>query len=364
MKYGTDYISRFDDSGLDARDAQSSTTAIWRSGRHINQNDVDRAAPVCIVGFDIADNLLPGTDPIGKEIRVDTITCQVIGVGEKARFGAGAIAGQLGDPADHHVPRKCTGATIRCASGCKAAEPQATGIRTMDEVRQILRGRRHLRYGVADDFAIETNASFLSLWGKHQRNVLRGDGRDRFDFAGRGRDRDHEHHARLGDGADARNRVAQIGGSAAGGHPHAVSDRIVRPFPRSEGVRGSAGRAAGQACTRGPLRCRAPWRFGPWPRGCWWPPAWDCSSAFIRRRGRRGSIRWKRCERNRRANRVHEQTARRPNSAKPSALALDALRRNPLRSFLTILGIMIGVSTVIAIGAVVSGLNSNVLEPD
>jgi putative ABC transport system permease protein len=42
-------------------------------------------------------------------------------------------------------------------------------------------------------------------------------------------------------------------------------------------------------------------------------------------------------------------------------LAVDALRRNPLRSFLTILGIVIGVSTVIAISAVVSGLNANVL---
>jgi putative ABC transport system permease protein len=43
------------------------------------------------------------------------------------------------------------------------------------------------------------------------------------------------------------------------------------------------------------------------------------------------------------------------------ALALDVLRRNPLRSFLTVLGIVIGVTTIIAIGAVINGLNSNVL---
>jgi putative ABC transport system permease protein len=44
-----------------------------------------------------------------------------------------------------------------------------------------------------------------------------------------------------------------------------------------------------------------------------------------------------------------------------AALAFDVLRRNPLRSFLTVLGIVIGVSTIITIGAVINGLNSNVL---
>ncbi|MGH9865086.1 MAG: ABC transporter permease [Candidatus Acidiferrales bacterium] len=43
------------------------------------------------------------------------------------------------------------------------------------------------------------------------------------------------------------------------------------------------------------------------------------------------------------------------------ALAFDALRRNPMRSFLTILGIVIGVSSIIAVGSVINGLNSNVI---
>src|SRR5213082_172303 len=42
-------------------------------------------------------------------------------------------------------------------------------------------------------------------------------------------------------------------------------------------------------------------------------------------------------------------------------LALDTLGKNPLRSALTILGIVIGITTVIAVSAMINGLNDNVL---
>ena len=43
------------------------------------------------------------------------------------------------------------------------------------------------------------------------------------------------------------------------------------------------------------------------------------------------------------------------------ALALDTLRKNLLRSSLTILGIVIGITTVIAVSSVINGLNDSVL---
>ena len=44
------------------------------------------------------------------------------------------------------------------------------------------------------------------------------------------------------------------------------------------------------------------------------------------------------------------------------AVALQALRRNKLRSFLTLLGVIIGVATVVSVVSIISGLNSYVMD--
>jgi putative ABC transport system permease protein len=161
VKHGTDFLSNSHVLGWTADMPQIYTLDLM-SGRHINQLDVSHAAPFCTVGYDIADKLFPGSDPIGKEVRVDTIDCQIIGVGKKL----GSVMGMSRDnwlllPITTFQKAYGSDDSIRLwvkANGTRAMQS------TMDEVRLILRGRRHVPYLAGDDFNIETNDSFLSLW--------------------------------------------------------------------------------------------------------------------------------------------------------------------------------------------------------
>ena len=132
-------------------------------GRHLTDADLHTAAPVCVIGMDIIDNLLPGIDPVGKEIRWNNIGCQVIGVGKKQGSSLGtSLDNWIIIPLttylkDYGSQQESLRITSRADSIDKIQE-------SVDEVRQIMRGRHHLDYRSKDDFSIETSDSFLSLW--------------------------------------------------------------------------------------------------------------------------------------------------------------------------------------------------------
>jgi putative ABC transport system permease protein len=162
VKHGTDFLSNTHVLGW-SEEMPVIYEYDLQNGRHINHNDVQSAAPVCTVGWDVADKLVPGVDPVGKELKVDTMDCTIIGVGKKL----GSVMGMSRDnwvilPITTFQKTYSSNDSIRIwakANGTTALD------QTMDEVRLILRGRRHVAYRDGDDFAIETNASFLSLWG-------------------------------------------------------------------------------------------------------------------------------------------------------------------------------------------------------
>jgi putative ABC transport system permease protein len=134
------------------------------SGRMLGESDLERDAPVAIVGTDIVDNLMPGVDPIGKEIRVDGWIYRVIGVGKKK----GSV---LGQSLDNYVLMPMTSwmkqygvynSNMRISAKAVGTGPVLEG--AMDEARVVLRARRHDPAGGGDSFDMENNSSLLSIW--------------------------------------------------------------------------------------------------------------------------------------------------------------------------------------------------------
>jgi putative ABC transport system permease protein len=132
-------------------------------GRTINQADMDNTAAVAVIGSDIRENLLPGTDPIGKEIRVDGRLYRVIGVGTKR-------GKTLGQSADNWVMMPITtwykayGTHNTINIWAKTDEVGAPMEQAIDQARVIMRAWRHDPIGGKDSFSLETNDSFMSLW--------------------------------------------------------------------------------------------------------------------------------------------------------------------------------------------------------
>jgi putative ABC transport system permease protein len=110
------------------------------------------------------DNLLGDGDPIGKEIRVGGIPYTVVGVGDRQ----GKAFGQSQDnwvavPVTTY--QQIYGYNDSLNIYARAAANNAAAMATAeDEVRVLMRARRHNAVGQPDDFEIESNDTFLDLW--------------------------------------------------------------------------------------------------------------------------------------------------------------------------------------------------------
>ena len=134
-----------------------------REGRFLTDTDDEHRSEVAFIGADLAKKFFPNVDPIGKTIRAETHTYEVIGVGA-------TIGSALGRSQDNYVlvplgtylkgwhqPNDSMAifAQARSAEEMQAAE---------DEARLLVRAWHHLPYNAEDDFAILGSDSIMELW--------------------------------------------------------------------------------------------------------------------------------------------------------------------------------------------------------
>jgi len=132
-------------------------------GRALTEADTEHATHSAVVGYDIVDNILGDGDPIGKELRVDGIPYTIVGVGERQ-------GKTFGQSQDNWVSVPLT--TYQHTYGyndsldiyARADGDANVMARAEDEVRVIMRTRRHDAPGADDSFELTTNDTFLDIW--------------------------------------------------------------------------------------------------------------------------------------------------------------------------------------------------------
>jgi putative ABC transport system permease protein len=133
-------------------------------GRFITDSDYAHSAPVCFIGQDLVTQFFSSVDPLGKEILIGGSPFQVIGVAKK-------IGSTFGQSQDNFVliPLTTFG-KVFMARPQLAISVQAYSSTQMpeleDEVRALMRARRHLPYKETDNFGINASDTIMSAWSK------------------------------------------------------------------------------------------------------------------------------------------------------------------------------------------------------
>lgn len=137
------------------------------TGRWFSDIDDEHHSPVVVICYDTQHELFGDQDPLGKEINIEGRLFEVIGTAQKIKsvFGGGK------DPNDNRVffPLK-TFKTLHPEMKQYVISVKATSHddmpKAMDEIRELLRRRRHVPFDKPDNFAIMTSTSISDFWNE------------------------------------------------------------------------------------------------------------------------------------------------------------------------------------------------------
>ena len=139
-----------------------------QEGRFFTDVDDQRRRPVAVIGTEVAEELFPGLDPIGRIVRIGPESYTVVGL----TAPKGKVMGQSQDrfvaiPIQTFVKYKRERGSLSIMIKARDAGALTAA---QQEVRNIMRARHKLKPGQPDDFGITTSDTWLQLY----RNLTGG----------------------------------------------------------------------------------------------------------------------------------------------------------------------------------------------
>jgi putative ABC transport system permease protein len=137
------------------------------SGDFFTASDVAGANKVCVIGHTVAAQLFPNADPVGRQVRVNSVPLQVVGV--LAAKGADLT----GDDQDNIVLIPWTTVRKRLQASKFAdiglifvsARSEELSPRAEQEIRSLLMERHHIPLGGKPDFEVRNTAEIAQVLG-------------------------------------------------------------------------------------------------------------------------------------------------------------------------------------------------------
>ncbi len=133
-------------------------------GEMFTNQDVARAAKVCVVGQTIVDNLFPnGEDPLGKTIRFGKIPFKIIGVLTSKGYNSMGMDQDDLILAPYTTVQKRILAITYLQGIFASAVTEELSDKAIDELTAILRQNHNIRPGEEDDFNIRSQEELSSM---------------------------------------------------------------------------------------------------------------------------------------------------------------------------------------------------------
>ncbi len=144
-------------------EVEKTTSEVLLDGRWFSQSESDTKANVCLIGDFVKESYFPYESPIGQTLEISGQEFRIIGLLQKREqlFGGGG-----GNNDQSNIIYMPMGAALKLKPNADdlfvlAVAREGKLEKAKDDVQDILRIRRNVKYGEKNNFAMETAASII-----------------------------------------------------------------------------------------------------------------------------------------------------------------------------------------------------------